>query len=118
MFHILIYFFKETLNEALCVSQAMAEFVVSPLRVPEPDTAAPSPGPYRFRNRSQVKRKPYQGHSPPESKCKRKKLHWYEMRPFDDPVLEKKRLHCLSQKIWAMINIFSWLRLIDANYKD
>ena len=22
------------------------------------------------------------------------------MRPFDDPVLEKKRLHCLSQKIW------------------
>ena len=31
---------------------------------------------------------------------KKKKLHWYEMKPFDDPVLEKKRLHCLSQKIF------------------
>ena len=76
----------------------MAEFVVSPLHVPEPDT--PAPGPYRFRNRSQVRRKPYQGQQAPESKTKRRKLHWYEMRPFDDPVLEKKRLHCLSQKIW------------------
>ena len=76
----------------------MAEFVVSPLQVP--DTAALAPGPYRLRNRSQVRRKPYQGHQVPEKKTKKKKLHWYEMKPFDDPVLEKKRLHCLSQKIW------------------
>ena len=74
----------------------MAEFVVSPLRVP----ATPAPGPYRLRNRSQVRRKPYQGHRVPEPKTKKKKLHWYEMKPFDDPVLEKKRLHCLSQKIF------------------
>ena len=83
------------MNEGLLISQEMAEFVVSPLRVPE----TPAPGPYRLRNRAQVRRKPYQGHQVPKPKTKEKKLHWYEMKPFDDPVLEKKRLHCLSQKI-------------------
>ena len=83
------------LSEGLVVSQEMAELVVSPLRVPD----SPAPGPYRFRNRSQVRRKPDQGHKVSEPKTKKQKLHWYEMKPFDDPVLEKKRLHCLSQKI-------------------
>ena len=76
------------------ISQEVAEFVVSPLRVPL------TPAPYRLRNRSKVRRKPYQGYRVAEPKIKKKKLHWYEMEPFDDPVLEKRRLHCLAQKIF------------------
>ena len=75
----------------------MAEYVVSPLQVPEPSVSAP----YPFRNRSLVRRKPYQRLEGSQKKTKkdRKKVHWYEMEPFDDPAMEKRRLKCLSQKI-------------------
>ena len=56
-------------------------------------------GPYTFRNRSRVRRKPLHMSNVQQMKTK-KKVHWYEMEPFDDPVLEQKRLKCLSQKIW------------------
>ena len=56
-------------------------------------------GPYTFRNSSRVRRKLLHMSNVQQMKTK-KKVHWYEMEPFDDPVLEQKRLKCLSQKIW------------------
>jgi len=91
---------KSTLLEAFTISGELAEFVTSPLHVPEvavqgPDLCAP----YTLRNRSEVRRKPIHMHHAGRKKTK-KTVHWYQMDPFDDPVLERKRLKCLSQKIW------------------
>ena len=80
---------------AFRVSEELAKFAVTPLKIPKMELA----GLYTFRNRFRVRRKPLHMSNVQQMKTK-KKVHWYEMEPFDDPVLEQKRLKCLSQKIW------------------